>query len=166
MTQNLLSIRNDTLDLSHGKALYSHCTHNSKILWLLFPTSVGRLGYRISLSGKCFSRTTPNIIVRTLQAGRINHMYSSQNSLILCFIILILNGSYNRSHAWISPCAAIARMIHFHCARLSPTTPYCAASSPSEDLSASRKTPADNPSAFSARFHGNNSHTSATCVAI
>lgn len=89
MTQNLLSIRNDTLDLSHGKALYSHCTHNSKILWLLFPTSVGRLGYRISHSGKCFSRTTPNIIVRTLQAGRINHMYSSQNSLILCFIILI-----------------------------------------------------------------------------
>ena len=72
----------------------------------------------------------------------------------------------NRSHARISPCAAIARMIHFHCARLSPTTPYCAASSPSEDLSASRKTPADNPSAFSARFHGNNSHTSATCVAI
>ena len=31
--------------------------------------------------------------IRTLQAGRINHMYSSQNSLILCFIILILNGS-------------------------------------------------------------------------
>ena len=77
-----------------------------------------------------------------------------------------LNGSYNRSHARISQCAAIARMIRSHCARLSPTTPYCAASSPSEDLSASRKTPADNPSAFSARFHGNNSHTSATCVAI
>ena len=124
-----------------------------KILWLLFPTSVGRLDYRISLSGKCFSRTTPSIKVITLQAGRINHMYSSQNSLILCFIILILLVR-NRSHARISPCAAIARMIHFHCARLSPTTPYCAASSPSEDLSASRKTPADNPSAFSARFHG------------
>ena len=62
------------------------------IFWLLFPTSVGRLGYRIlqsmSLSGKFFSRTTPSIIARELQAGKINHMYLSQNSLILCFIIL------------------------------------------------------------------------------
>ena len=59
----------------------------------------------------------------------------------------------NRSHARISPCAAIARMIHFHCARLSPTTPYCAASSPSEDLSASQKrhqriTPQRSPHVF------------------
>ena len=43
----------------------------------------------MSLSGKFFSRTTPSIIARELQAGKINHMYLSQNSLILCFIILI-----------------------------------------------------------------------------
>ena len=90
MTQNLLSICNDTLNLAHIEAFNSQRTHNSNIFGYSFPTSVGRLGYRISLSGKCFSRTTPSIIARTLQAGKINHMYSSQNSLILCFIILII----------------------------------------------------------------------------
>lgn len=50
------------------------------------------LGYRIlqsmSPSGKFFSRTTPSIIARELPAGKINHIYLSQNSFILCFIIL------------------------------------------------------------------------------
>lgn len=86
-----LSVRNNTLHHSLSSAI-EILYHNSKF-WLLFPTSVGRLGYRIlqsmSLSGKFFSRTTPSIIARELPTGKINHIYLSQNSLILCFIILI-----------------------------------------------------------------------------
>lgn len=93
MTQNLLSICNDTLNLAHIEAFNSQRTHNSNIFGYSFPTSVGRLGYRILLSisamGYFFSMITPRIIARELTAGKINHMYLSQNSLILCFIILI-----------------------------------------------------------------------------